>query len=254
MYLYAPLSDALAQLEKTSLLLTPHLRGPVRKERGKVESIVLKCGVFNAGFLGVRATDEGLRFVNWWKDRLVAHCFNFYQGTLVDQAWLNFIPLFFEEYEISRDPTINFGYWSMAEHDIQRLGGNKFAIDGKPLKLGHLSGFDFRRDDLAIRVPIFTSEDNASAFLSLVKEYQEVFKAKALWETQAPPYRFGYFASGKTISSLNRRNGYVFFTKNPTAEVDPFSREMETIVEPNAFIKELLLPARRLFSYARGTS
>ncbi len=58
--------------------VTPHQTEPEKSRSAILDNEVssLKHGVFNLGFLAVRNCPEGMRFVNWWSDRLRDFCFD----------------------------------------------------------------------------------------------------------------------------------------------------------------------------------
>jgi hypothetical protein len=68
----SPLFDV---LETSSILLTPHLTAPLAgADRIERELNILQSGTFNVGILGVAATPVAERFLEWWQDRVHAHC------------------------------------------------------------------------------------------------------------------------------------------------------------------------------------
>ena len=97
------LDSVFEQLEQTSILLNPHCTTPVnRKYVEPHERDLLRSGLYNAGFLGLRRTNEARAFISWFKERLASYCFHDYdhynggiagRGFFVDQLWLNLVPL-----------------------------------------------------------------------------------------------------------------------------------------------------------------
>ena len=85
-------------LEQTSIVLTPHLVAPLAgADRIERELNILQSGTFNVGMLGVAATPVAARFLEWWQDRVYAHCRHaIAAGMHYEQRWLDLVPGLFE--------------------------------------------------------------------------------------------------------------------------------------------------------------
>jgi hypothetical protein len=141
----APLDDLQARLEQHSILLTPHQTVPDQDEPAIVDNEICSLihGVFNMGFLAVRATDEGQRFLHWWAERLLHFCYDDKPGGLfTDQRWVDLAPCFFTDLEIVRDPQYNVATWNLSQRRADGKAPYEIAIEGKPLAFYHFSGLD----------------------------------------------------------------------------------------------------------------
>ena len=72
-------ADALERkLDSSSILLTPHLAEPETQPEAILdnEMCCLRHGVYNLGFLAVKSTGQGRRFIDWWADRLRQFCYD----------------------------------------------------------------------------------------------------------------------------------------------------------------------------------
>jgi lipopolysaccharide biosynthesis glycosyltransferase len=65
-------------LDRKSALLTPHQCDPETDFQAVLdnEHCCLRHGVYNLGFLAVRKTGQGRRFIDWWAERLRSHCYD----------------------------------------------------------------------------------------------------------------------------------------------------------------------------------
>lgn len=136
----APLFKMVA---RHSLTVTPHIHSYEDSARtiGLERSIRL-AGIYNAGCLGVGNTNETLRFLDWWAERLRTHCLNAPQaGIHFDQRWLDHAMGFVEDVHILRDPGCNVAYWNIGDF-TWRAGDGGFHVNDKPLRFFHFSGFD----------------------------------------------------------------------------------------------------------------
>src|SRR5712691_11915729 len=106
------LVEAEQALQGANILLTPHLLEPIPLDGRKPgEQEILVSGAYNLGFIGLRATETTLTFLDWWADRLREGCrIDPCQGLFVDQKWVNLVPGIFPGTTILRDPTYNVAY------------------------------------------------------------------------------------------------------------------------------------------------
>lgn len=131
-----------AELERRSILLTPHILSPYKKDgKRPFEREMLKNGVFNAGFFAVKDNVEGKNFLNWWMERMTDQCYvNPKEGLFVDQKWLNLAPVFFKDVAVLRHPGCNTAYWNLHERKIVKKG-DEYYVNDEPLIFFHFSGY-----------------------------------------------------------------------------------------------------------------
>jgi hypothetical protein len=127
------------------VLLTPHLTVPEKDTLAILDNEIcaLKHGVYNLGFLGVRADDEGRRFLEWWSQRLLDFCYDDIPGGLfTDQRWVDLAPAFFPGVGIVRDPQYNVATWNLSHRLATGKAPYDIRVEGRPLAFFHFSGFD----------------------------------------------------------------------------------------------------------------
>ena len=107
-------------LDEADILLTPHLLSPIPNDgRRPTEHDILKSGVYNLGFLGLRNGLESKRLLRWWSDKLYHHCIvAVEQNLFVDQRWMDLAPSLFEGVRILREPGYNVAYWNLHERSV----------------------------------------------------------------------------------------------------------------------------------------
>lgn len=133
------------RLAEGPVLLTPHLTAPERTldTVADNEIAVLKHGLFNLGFLAVRADDEARRFASWWWARLQAFCRDdVANGLFTDQRWADLVPVFFPQTAIVRDPSWNVATWNLTNRRVEGSLAGGLRVDGEPLLFFHFSGLD----------------------------------------------------------------------------------------------------------------
>ncbi|CAM2879139.1 hypothetical protein PASE110613_05585 [Paenibacillus sediminis] len=142
LYVYSPLDRLEEQLSKHSILLTPHRLEPQDILNSIDEEIVnLKDGVYQAGFLGLRKTEESIMFLKWWAERSYDFCYaDPDEGLFLDQKWLDLVPCFFDGVHILQDPGYNMASWNLSQRKLTRNETNQYMVNGKPLVFFHFSG------------------------------------------------------------------------------------------------------------------
>jgi hypothetical protein len=132
-------------LDRHSILLTPHQSVPDTELEAIVDNEVcsLRHGVYNLGFLAVRMTGEGRRFIDWWAERLRHLCYDDVAGGLfTDQRWVDLAPAFFDEIAIVRDPEFNVATWNLTHRRATGHAPYDILINDRPMVFYHFSGFD----------------------------------------------------------------------------------------------------------------
>ena len=198
--LFSGLDDLLEELERRSLLLTPHQLQP-ETDRGAVwhELDSLRYGVFNLGFLGLRSCPEAIRFLNWWKDRCMVNCGGDWRaGVFTDQKWINFAPVFFADVGILRSPRFNVAPWNISQRRLEGSFDEGFTVDGEALGFYHFTGFDSGAHEEHVES---LRGDNRSANM-LIDWYRA--RTKALSEDTSAEWRLGSFSNGQPIEDVHR--------------------------------------------------
>ncbi len=151
--LYSCLDDLLAEFDSHSILLTPHQTTP---EIG-LESVIsqeitsLKYGIYNLGFVGVKADRAGLDFADWWAKRLYSFCRDDVpNGLFTDQRWIDLVPAMFDGVRIVRNSRFNVAAWNWTTRQLSESGEDGVSVDGMPLGFYHFTGIDSGNHDLRL--------------------------------------------------------------------------------------------------------
>lgn len=140
------------EIEKNSILLTPHITAPYPDDgRRPQEKDILKTGIYNAGFLGLKNDTNSLQFLKWWRSRMVDQCYERpKEGLNVDQNWLNLVPLYFDGAHILKHAGCNVAYWNLHERHLHKENGS-FSVDHFPLLFFHYSGYSIHQPQVLSR-------------------------------------------------------------------------------------------------------
>ena len=136
-------------LHEHRLVVTPHLTEPMPRDgRKPSETDILIAGSFNLGFVGMAQGPDIDALLDWWSERLETDCIVAPErGFFVDQRWMDFAPGLVPSFHVLRDPGYNVAYWNLPSRTVERCG-ERWTVNGRPLRFFHYSGFDPRRPDL----------------------------------------------------------------------------------------------------------
>jgi len=200
---FSPLDFIAESLKQKGVLLTPHLLEPVplEEEIHLHEISCLKHGVFNLGFVAAHK-DRGLRFVDWWCDRLLHFCrADIPQGLFTDQRWVDLSPAFFEEVLILRDTACNVASWNVSRRHVTRTADGGYLVNGQPLKFFHFSGFDAGTHDKIIQL----LQPENQALRTLTEEYRALLCQHGQDTLPDSSWSYGHFDNGRKITGRMRR-------------------------------------------------
>lgn len=208
-------------LDVHDLVLTPHLDQDLPKDGKKPDDgHVMLSGIFNAGFVGVKNSEEGLKFLNWWAGKLENGCIeDHFNGRFVDQKYLDMVVGLFTNVGIIRDPGCNTAYWNLHSRKITKQG-DTWKANGKPLTFYHFS--DYRLEKPAE----ISGHQNRFDFSRMpeLKSLYELYRSRLMangdeicstWE-----YTFDSYKNGRKIKPWTRR-AYLLNGKYHS-QFDPF--------------------------------
>jgi hypothetical protein len=218
------MSRLFESLDTHSVLVTPHITAPIDDLMRPNEVSLLRLGVFNLGFLGVRADDNAYALLNWWERRCLNLGYNDVEaGLFVDQKWSILFQSLFEGVHIEKHPGYNVAYWNLQERKISSSGGQWIVNGNDPLVFFHFSGINIGKlDSISRHLNRFTFNDFPE-LKRLFGEYAEAVELNEHKRYASIPYGFAAFDNGKGISSVARR----LYSYCDNKGDDPFSAESE---------------------------
>jgi len=159
---------------QNDLLITPHITNPypfdhlLPRERD-----TLRSGLYNAGFMAMKPTQNVNAFIHWWMEHLKNECYyNFAEGMGVDQLWLNLATLLFSNVDIFNNPGANVAYWNLHERSIDLIDDSYVVNQTEPLLFLHISGYSFDHPTILSRHQNRFELINLPVLQSLLKNYQ----------------------------------------------------------------------------------
>lgn len=193
------------KLDADDIILTPHLDADYPDDDLLPnDGYILRAGQFNLGFIGVNSSGNAQSFLNWWKPKLYEKCVvDLLNGYFVDQKFIDFVPLFFNQTLVERDVGYNVAYWNLHS---RRVGGEKgqWRCNDGPLYFFHFSGYRPESKAISTHIPESLARytlSNRRDLRNLFSQYKELLIANGYRQAISWPYTFGYFKSGEPITS-----------------------------------------------------
>jgi hypothetical protein len=203
---FEPLTPVLGALEQADIALTPHMTTPLGMDgRTPDDHAILRSGVYNLGFLGLRRSADQAAFVDWWADRCRFDCrVAFEDGLFTDQRWVDLAPGFFARPAILRHPGLNLGYWNLPARRLAMHNG-KWLADDLPLVFFHYSGFDPSTPGALSKHQNRLEVVGGSPLARLLAHCASALIQAGHRVSRDRPYRFAKVAGTRSFTGLMRR-------------------------------------------------
>jgi hypothetical protein len=217
---FSRLDDVVAALRERSLVLTPHLTLPEQSLDGVMDNEIscLKHGVYNLGFVGVKADSQGREFAHWWGERIYRFCRDdIPNGLFTDQRWIDLVPAFFDKVGILRTPRLNVATWNLRRRILEGSIDTGLRVNGEPLGFYHFTGFDSG----AHRAMAEKNAPGNAAVQALVQWYLDATRKLAQDPLAQVPWSYGGFSDGTPIQPAQR----IIYRDRPDLQdsfADPF--------------------------------
>ena len=220
---YANLHQVFDELASHSIVVTPHTLTPILDGKSPSDIELLRFGIFNLGFIGVRKCEEAFQFLDWWSERCLE--FGFYEpqaGLATDQKWMDLTPAFFPGMKILRDPGLNVAFWNLHERVVSIHDG-VWLVNGRyPLRFFHFSSFCPNNPHaIAHKQSRFATESRPDLH-ELLDSYATELRENENESYSSCNYSFDYFDDGIYVTPSLRRFYAALESQFPIYE-DPFS-------------------------------
>lgn len=189
MYVFSSLMPISNYLDKNDIILTLHSNKPVAIEEAIPHEVgILNHGLYNGGFFGAKRTKNTLKILEWMSSRLIEYG---YSGFLknskyqqlklfVDQLWLNFIPIYFNNVHISDDEVLNLGHWNLHQGELRNING-KYYFRDEQVVIAHFSSVPINNPEyvsnhssLYIKKPVYQWKNMFNSYISTKEKYMDI--------------------------------------------------------------------------------
>src|SRR5690606_18615849 len=141
--IFKPLTMLYSDLDRYSILLTPHIYTPVPIDGKKPgENTFLNYGIYNLGFLALKNSPTARDFAGWWKNRTYKEGYSKPAiGLFVDQLPINHVPIFFKGVRVLENRGLNMAPWNLHERKLSEQDGRYLVNGEEDLIFFHFSSF-----------------------------------------------------------------------------------------------------------------
>lgn len=226
-FVFSSMASVFDKVATASIVLTPHILFPSSLEGKRTDKGIMATGVYNLGFVGLRRSEAGTTFANWWGQRLLDQCFvDSHDALFTDQKWADFVPALFPEEDVCvlRHCGTNLAPWNFHERHVS------FTADGRPVvqrRVGpsetllvdvgrvpepvvfvHFSGFDYKR--LCCGEVAQYNIDGLSIYPDLqplIDQYMAAIQAQkeTVLQFLSMSYLYATFQDGSPVIAFHRR-------------------------------------------------
>jgi hypothetical protein len=135
---YSDPEPLFTEMSDASVLITPHRYAPEYADH-------IASGVYNVQFLTFRRTEDGLRALNWWRERCLEWCYyRLEDGKLGDQKYLDDWPTRFSGIHELAHVGGGLAPWNSLQYRVESRSPD-VLIDGVPLVFFHFHRVRLRR-------------------------------------------------------------------------------------------------------------
>ncbi len=186
-------------------VVTPHITAPVDDGKNPNERDMLRCGVFNLGFLALKRTPDVSNFVRWWGQRLrTGSVSDPDRGLFTDQKWCDLLPCFIEKTEVLRHPGYNLAYWNLMQRPVARNEG-MWTASGELVCFVHFSGASFNDANVFSKHQDRFDANGIGQLRELYDEYRNRVRAHGFGAEPQYRYAFDFDPAGRRIAPILRR-------------------------------------------------
>ena len=143
----------LNQLQHVPVLIQPHAF-PQR-----LEQKLLKFGRYNVGVVGVRQTSDGMKIIEWWKERCIEWCHSHYEepDRFGDQKYLDRFIEISSDVGVMRHPGVGVAPWNHENAPFSVSSTGQIMYGKVPLVVFHYHSFIIVND--GVYIPARHNED-----------------------------------------------------------------------------------------------
>lgn len=146
----SPFEEVIDLLKVKNIVITPHICTPIEDEFAPTDYHTLRGGIFNLGFIALSNYASVKDFLSWWHDRVIKYGFaDFAQSMFYDQLWINYVPVFYDNYSILKHPGYNMANWNLHERILSHTSTQTYFVNDQfPLRFFHFSSYKYTNPDV----------------------------------------------------------------------------------------------------------
>ena len=222
-YIFNNLSYIFNVLDSNNIMLTPHIT-EVMDDDGFFpdDSLYLKYGIYNLGFLGLKRSDTTEQLLTWWCTKLSSQCFDDTRnGFFVDQKWIDMVPAMFDKVYISKNQGCNMAYWNLHERRLTKVNDMLLVNNKYQLLFFHFSSVDISDENAITSKQERFDLVNRPDLKEIYSDYIQKLISCGFEEAVQRHYTYSHFESGEVVSQFIRKI-YANYQAD-FSDSDPFS-------------------------------
>jgi hypothetical protein len=179
---YNSFQELYTKQKSFNFIMTPHITTPSDGSVAPSDIVFISGGVFNLGFISISRTEESLKILDWWENKLLnkGAKVNLFADLFYDQLWMNLIVSFSGSVFVERNLGYNMAPWNIHERKLSFCQGQYSVNDKYPLIFYHFSGFKYNREAF-ISVHTQNKISEREDIIKIYKDYrQKLTSAKYL--------------------------------------------------------------------------
>lgn len=212
-------------LDRSDVILTPHLDKDYPND-GLMpnDSHIMKSGIFNLGFIGIRKCENVLDFLKWWDNKLFDKCIiDPCSGYFVDQKFIDLAMVLFPNITVIYETGYNVAYWNIHSRTIHRKNSKWLCNEG-PLYFYHFSNYKPEKPNVLSGYQTRFSLKNMPQLCDLFMFYTNLLNQNGYEMSRNWPYSYMHYSNGKIIKDVDRK---VYRKQLSTEPLEnPFNREL----------------------------
>jgi glycosyltransferase involved in cell wall biosynthesis len=198
-YVCGPLGELEALADRHGLLLWPRATGSLPADgRRPNEADLQDCGLFDSGLLAFAAGHDHGELLRWWEDRARAGADPAAGAPPTDR-----LAMIARSHLEVRDTGSGASFWNLHGSELA-MAGEGVLIDGEPLRLIRLIGFDSARpEELSVKQDRIRVEDHPP-LAGLLRGYAERLLANGAGSSREQPYAWDLLPDGTRLDKRLR--------------------------------------------------
>jgi len=207
---YSSISVLFSMLDEHSIVLIPHATVPIDNDLRPSELDLLRSGAYNLGFIGLSASDETSRMLDWWEDRCQTNGFREHSyGMFVDQKWADLFGSYYDSVYINKHIGCDVAYWNLHYRHLSKRNQHWYVNGNVPLIFFHFSGIHPEDIESISKYQNRYTLSSRPDLVEIFAEYRDQLVANGYTEGHPYRYRYDYFDNGQGIPDIARKMLYL---------------------------------------------
>lgn len=200
------LEDLYKELDSSDFIITPHIDTDYPDDNlFPNDAHIMKHGVFNLGFIGVKKCENTLKFLTWWQHKLYNKCvIESNSGYFVDQKFIDLAITLFKGYSIIYNTGYNVAYWNLHSRKVI-FEGNTWRCNNDKLYFFHFSNYKPDKPLLISREQTRHNFESLPDVKKLYDIYRNRLENNRYYECRIWPYSYNCFSNNTVIIDLIRK-------------------------------------------------